>query len=197
MYAELYRTLGWIHSTSAQLRFCFSLLGDHIATASDPKPLVKECLLGIAYPNEVLEVQGGQKLRIIGAILLTMDLLGSITRDEIMAGPMSLPDDMDTKVFHRMLDLLVQCRRQKGKLDSVIDTIAKKRGISRSPTMENCTRFPIAVFPWTGWAVKPKLGVLEITETGKLLAARLRNGLDIRLDAFRALPDRVKPALVR
>jgi hypothetical protein len=71
MYAELFRTLGWIQSLpNASLRYTFSLLGDHMATASNKAPLMRECLLGIAYPNEVLGVLSDQTVRVIGGILL-------------------------------------------------------------------------------------------------------------------------------
>src|SRR5689334_12223090 len=39
MYAETFRAFGWIQSTSSALRFDFSLLGQHVATAVDPRPL--------------------------------------------------------------------------------------------------------------------------------------------------------------
>ena len=56
MYAELFRTLGWMQSTTSKLKYTFSLLGDHLAFAHNPATLLRECLLGIAYPNEVLGV---------------------------------------------------------------------------------------------------------------------------------------------
>ena len=74
MYAELFRTLGWIQSTTAKLKFTFSLLGIYVATSniSTAINLLKENLLGISYPNEVLDVKSEQNLRIISGILLTM-----------------------------------------------------------------------------------------------------------------------------
>jgi len=49
MYAELFRTLGLLQSTSSALRFAFSLLGEHVARAEHPDRLVRECFLGLAY----------------------------------------------------------------------------------------------------------------------------------------------------
>ncbi len=197
MYAELFRTLGWIHFTTSKLTFAFSFLGEHIATAIDPNPLMQECLLGIAYPNEVLGVQTEQKLRVIGTILLVMDTLGSITRDELMGGPMSILDDTKPKDFASMVGTLTKCRKKRGALNRIIERIAARRGITRKPTMENYTRFPIAVFPWAGWAIKPKGGLLVITNDGRAMAARLREGTDIRLEDFEKFTDRFKPAFVR
>jgi hypothetical protein len=197
MYAELYRTLGWIQSTTSSLTFAFSFLGEHVAGAKDPNPLVRECLLGIAYPNEVLEVQTEQKIRVVGTILLTMAALGVITRDELIAGPMSMKDDTNRSAFDDMVRTLASCRKQKGALDKVIERIAKQRGIQRHPTMENYTRFPIAVFPWSGWALKPKGAVLQITDAGKDAAAKLRSATDIRLDDFNKLPPGVQSSIIR
>src|SRR5690606_29952080 len=111
MYAELFRTLGWMQSTTSKLTYSFSLLGDHIAAAHNPAPLLRECLLGIAYPNEVLGVQSDQTVRVIGGILLVMDSLGSISRDEMMAGPMSIADDTDRVAFQQMVDQIAHSRR--------------------------------------------------------------------------------------
>lgn len=197
MYAELFRTLGWMQSTTSKLTYAFSMLGNHIAAAHNPAPLMRECLLGIAYPNEVLGVQTDQTVRVIGGILLVMDTLGSISRDEMMAGPMSIANDTDTEAFGAMVRTIAACRKELGKLDKIIDAIAEKRGITRSPTMENYTRFPMAAFPWSGWGVKKGRGVLYITDAGKAIAAKLRASPDVRLTHFNAYPDEAKPAFIR
>ena len=71
------------------------------------------------------------------------------------------------------------------------------RGISRHPTMENYTRFPMAAFPWSGWGVKNGRGLIHITEAGKAVAARLRSSPDIRLSDFNKFPEDAKPAFIR
>ena len=155
MYAELFRTLGWIQSTTAKLKFTFSLLGIYVATSniSTAINLLKENLLGISYPNEVLDVKSEQNLRIISGILLTMNALNSITRDEMIIGPMSISDDTNASEFQRMLINLEQCRREPKKLQKWLNFISAERKISLV-TMGNYTRFPIAVLPWTGWGIK-------------------------------------------
>lgn len=197
MYAELFRTLGWMQSTTSKLTYTFSLLGDHVAAAHNPAPLLQECMLGIAYPNEVLGVQSEQTVRVIGGILLVMDALESISRDEMIAGPMSIPDDTDAAGFKRMIEHIAHCRKTPGELDRVIDTIAAKRGISRSPTMENYTRFPVAAFPWSGWGIKKGRGVIHLTNEGRAMASTLKNAPDIRLSHFNDFPDAAKPAFIR
>ena len=100
MYAELFRTLGWLQSTTSALCFSFSLLGEHVATAKTPKALASECLLGLAYPNDVLGIKGEQSVRLFLAILRAMSRLdGTISRDEMIVGPMSINDDRDEKIF--------------------------------------------------------------------------------------------------
>ena len=197
MYAELYRTLGWMQSTSSKLTYTYSLLGDHIASAKNPAPLLCECLLGIAYPNEVLGVLGDQTVRVISSILLVLDTLGSISRDEMIAGPMSISDDTDVTSFTNMISLLLNCRSSSGLLDKVINEIAVRRHITRSPTMENYTRFPMAALPWAGWGVKRGRGKIFITEEGKAMASKLRVASDFRLNDFLNIPDSAKPAFIR
>ncbi|MDH0899011.1 hypothetical protein N5C12_06560 [Comamonas aquatica] len=197
MYAELFRTLGWIQSTTSRLTYAFSLLGDHVAVAHNPAPLLRECLIGIAYPNEVLGVQSEQTVRVIGGILLVMDTLGSISRDEMMAGPMSISDDTNLSEFDRMVLQLKRCRTEPGELDKWINFIAAERKISRNPTMENYTRFPMAAFPWSGWGIKKGRGVINITDEGRAMAAKLRAAPDMRLLNFNGLPDDAKPAFIR
>jgi hypothetical protein len=126
-----------------------------------------------------------------------MDALGSISRDEMMAGPMSISDDTDAASFKRMIARIAHCRKTPGELDRVIDAIAAKRGISRHPTMENYTRFPVAAFPWSGWGIKKGRGVIHITEKGRAIAARLMGAPDVRLLHFNGFPDDAKPAFIR
>lgn len=197
-YAELFRTLGWIQSTSTKkLKTCaFSLLGQHIARAHNPDALMSECLLGIAYPNEVLSVKGNQTIRVIGSILLVMDALGSITRDEMMAGPMSLDDDTNPNTFNDMVQRLTKCRTKPHLLDDWLNKIAARRHIKRGSTMTNYTRFPIGVLRGSGWSDDKRGGPLTISSEGHIMASRLRQAPDMRLSHFNGLPDEVKPAYI-
>ncbi len=197
-YAELFRTLGWIQSTGSQLNYSFSLLGEHIARAANPSLLLKECLLGIAYPNEVLGVQSNQTVRVIAGILLAMKSLGSISRDELMAGPMSIDNDSSKTNFEQMTNQLAESRLTTGNLDDWIDAIASRRGISRKPTMENYTRFPIAALVWSGWGEKRNSrGAIYITDAGKEMAEKLEKSQDMRLVDFNNLENEIKPSFIR
>lgn len=198
MYAELFRTLGWIQSTTTSaLTFSFSLLGLHIAAADNPDALMQECLLCIAYPNEVLGVKGNQTIRVIGSILLVMEALGSISRDEMMAGPMSLDDDSNHAAFSAMIKRLTDCRAKPRLLDIWLDDIAARRRIKRGSTMTNYTRFPIGVLRGSDWSDDTRGGPLTITDEGKAMAASLRKSPDMRLSHFNSLSDDAKPAFIR
>lgn len=196
MYAELYRTLGWIHSTESQLSFCITALGHHLATASDPVALTKECLLGVAFPNEVLSVKGDYRIRVFGTILVTISELSTLSRDEMIAGPLSIEDDTQPAQLRVMIDGLRRMRRTRGALDKRLDMISAARNIQRHPTMENYTRFPLAALTWAGWATKSRNSGLTVTGEGRIAADRVSAGIDLRLGDFIVAPDYIKGPLI-
>ena len=197
MYAELYRTLGWIQSTTGALQFAFSWLGEHVAETPDPKPLTIECLLGIAYPNDVLGAQNGHAVRVFPAILATAKALGgNITRDEMIVGPLSISDDRDKAAFEEMLELLRRCRARKNGIAQAIKELSAKRGISHV-TMGNYTRFPIAAVQWAGWAVKSSRAMLSLTSFGEAQIDRLAGLQDVRISDYKALREDAKAPFLR
>jgi hypothetical protein len=197
MYAELYRTLGWFQSTTGALRFAFSWMGAHAAETPDPKPLAVECLLGMAYPNDVLGAQSGHAVRVFPAILATAKALGGgITRDEMIVGPLSLSDDRDPTAINAMLDLLRGSRKKKNGIADAIAQVQARRGIS-PVTMGNYTRFPIAAVQWAGWAVKSSRSMLTITPAGEALIDRLATLRDVRLSDYKSLPQDAKAPFLR
>ena len=153
-YSELYRLLGWIHPTAdSQLVFTFTYLGAHVAEAlQDPRALVLECILGVAYPNPIVKVKGDHKLRPFVTFLRTMSDMDSIlSRDELIVGPMSLSDDRDTEEYNGMIDKLREIRGSKSRINEEMALLSNARKILRV-TMGNYTRFPLAVLKWSGWA---------------------------------------------
>jgi len=196
MYAELYRTLGWLHSTTAKLVFSFSYLGDHIGHATDPNTLLPDCLLGMAYPNEVLEVKGDLRVRPFAAILRAMAALdGCISRDEMIVGPMSIEDDRDPKLFARMVATLKEARTKRGGIEKLIGQVSAQRGISQI-SMGNYTRFPIAAIQNVGWAEKTG-GKFHLTKIGTDKVEQLNKLVDFRVDDYRALPAAARYPFVR
>lgn len=197
MYAELYRTLGWLESTTSSLRFAFSWMGAHAAETPEPKQLTIECLLGMAYPNDVLSGQSGHALRVFPIILSTAKALGGgITRDEMIVGPLSLSDDRNPDAIKAMQDLLKSCRKKKDGIASAIADLQKRRGIS-PVTMRNYTRFPIAAIQWAGWAIKSPKSMLSLTPAGDALIVRLATLGDFRLADYKSLPKNAKAPFLR
>lgn len=196
MYAELFRSLGWLHSTTSSLRFRFTSLGARVTQEATQRSLVRECLLGMSFPSEAIAVQSSQSIRPFACILRTMNALRTLTRDEMMAGPLSIDDDSDSDAFESMVARLRDCRKHADRLDKWLAAIAKRRGISRRPTMENYTRFPIGVLGRSGWCVKSR-GQLVITESDKLAAESIASTADWRLSDFEELPPDVKAPFLR
>lgn len=196
MYTELYRTLGWIHSTEKKLLFAFSRLGEYVAIADDPRPLVVECLLGIAYPNEVLDVKGTQTIRPFPLILRCMHALdGFISRDEIIVGPMSVSDDRDESEMSMLFSRLREYRRRPEILTKELIILSKKRKISKT-TMGNYTRFPIAAIQWAGWAEK-RAGCFHLAAGGREQVENLATLVDFRVSDFYGMPNDAREAFVR
>ncbi len=207
MYSELYRTLGWIHPLpNDRLRFTFTFLGAHVVEAErDPNALMRECLLGIAFPNEVLDAKGDAKLRPFACILRTMGALdGLICRDEMILGPLSLGDDRSAVDFDGMVARLRALRGDTERLQRGLNTLGKSRAISQT-TMENYTRFPIAVLVWAGWATKQRrsdvydstIRFLELTDAGRGTLAAIRTMTDVRSVDLGRLPTDLGDAVSR
>lgn len=197
MYAELFRALGWIQSTTGALRFSFSWLGEHAACTPDPKPLTLECLIGMAYPNDVLGVQGDQSVRVFSAILATAAALGGgITRDEMIVGPLNLRDDRDEKACGSMITRLKRCRTGRSRMEAEIAALSNSRKISHV-TMGNYTRFPIAAVQWAGWCAKTSKSMLTLTEEGYAVLDRLSKLHDFRTSDYKSLPEAAKAPMMR
>ena len=207
MYSELFKLLGWIHPLSqSQLNFRFTFLGAHVVMAiKDPASIFKESALGIAYPNRVLHVKGDFKIRPFAAIIRAIGALdGLLTRDELIIGPMCLENDRDEDQFYEMVDQIRILRGNWSHLDSRIKEIANKRGIKRN-TMENYTRFPLAVLKWSGWTedetiksiYSKALKFKKITEKGNKVLEFLEKCKDIRNIDLEKIQRETKDSIVR
>jgi hypothetical protein len=196
MYAEVYRLLGLINSTKSALVYRFSLLGQHLASATDSGLLLKECLLGLAYPNRAVEVKGNNRVRLFACILRCMAALdGKISRDEIILGPMSITNDQDERKFQDLIRRLRELRRAAGGTKNALNDLSRKIGIEPT-TMGNYTRIPIGALVWTGWAVK-KEGYFHLTAEGMSVLKAVEQTRDIRIDDFDSLDDKLKAPLAR
>ena len=105
MYAELFRTLGWIHPTEQRaLNFTFTLLGQQIIAAGEHYMLLLgETVLGICYPSPILNQKGAHVQRPFALLLLTMMACdNALSRDEMILGPLSVGSDRSLDTIPRI-----------------------------------------------------------------------------------------------
>ena len=107
-YAELFRFLGWITSGEKALYFNFTYLGVHVALSGNgANALFEQCLLGIEYPNHVLDVKFTDENKpFVNMLVFAKALDGKIHRDEILLGPMNLENGYDSKQINDKIEYL-------------------------------------------------------------------------------------------
>jgi len=120
---------------------------------------------------------------------------GRISRDEIIVGPMSIGNDMDTEEFQSSVNLLRKLRSTLRGTETAINELSRKIGI-KLDTMKNYTRIPIGVLLWTGWATKQR-GYFVLTGVGKADLKSAEEARDIRLEYFANLQTKFQIPLVR
>lgn len=207
MYAELFRSLGWICSIKGQaLSFVFTFLGDHVAVADvDSKIVFEESLIGAVFPNRILEVLCHEISRPYQALLFTAYALdGFITRDEMIIGPLS-SNDNNPKSASQIISSIQAVRGNRRKLQTALNKVATSAGIQVN-TLHNYTRFPMAALQYCGWFTKgntPNLYpggrnvVLTLTDYGRKRAEQLKQSIDWRLNDFDRLPANKKDACIK
>ena len=193
-YAELFRLLGWITSGEKALHFNFTYLGVHVAVSgSGAKSLFEQCLLGVEYPNHVLDVKFPDENKPFVNMLLFADALGGkIHRDEILLGAMNLMDGYSEEEKASKIEYLKEIRKTKD-IDVLNDEIEKLADINemQANSVRNLTRFVISSLEFTGWFEKKKLRLygksspfLILTEKGKTVVNQINNSLIIKGDSI-------------
>lgn len=209
MYAELFRTLGWMVSDDpdAALKFRFTLLGDHAAVADvDPKAIFEESILGINYPNRILAIKGTEASRVFSAILrAAYRSEGHICRDEIILAVLNR-DDVDEEAINAIVETIRNLRGSAARRDQAIEDMSARIGIQVN-TMQNYTRFPLATLTYCGWfeRITTKLfypdgrptPMFKLTPYGRQRAEELEQAVDVRLSQFEAQSALKQQALVR
>ena len=209
MYAELFRTLGWMVSDdpNAALKFRFTLLGDHAAIADvDPKSVFEESVLGINYPNRILSIKGTEASRVFSAILKAAARLdGYICRDEIILTILNM-DDVGDDGIDDIVSTIKGLRGSASRLAKAITEMSAHIGIQIN-TMQNYTRFPLAVLTYCDWFVKENTKkyypgrrptvMFKITPYGQQRADELESLADIRLSDYESQPSEKQKALTR
>ena len=114
-YAELFRFLGWITSRDKVLNFNFTYLGVHVALSGDgAKSLFEQCLLGIEYPNHILDVKFSDINKpFVNMLIFAKNLDGKIHRDEILLGPMNLTNGYSNGEVTKKIEYLKKVRTTK------------------------------------------------------------------------------------
>lgn len=205
MYAELFRTLGWLHPTPEKaLNYTFTLLGEQVVAAGrDFWPLLEECVLGIIYPTPTLTVKGNFDLRPFAFILRLMSACdGHLSRDEMIIGPLSAASDRGQKNLDAVVDLVKSARASAAKTEEFVESVSSARGIQVN-TLQNYTRWPIALLRDLGWAERGaakfangrKYSSLHLTDRGWVQAKRLEAAVDLRVDDVEALAPEERVAL--
>lgn len=208
MYAELFRSLGWISSQEEKaLLFSFTFLGAHVAYAKiDPGAIFEESVLGINYPNDVIDIKYEAEIRPLAAILITAHKLDNIIcRDEMIIGPMNV-NDKDKTIFNDMIAKLKTIRGDLTKLHQEISFLSSQLKIQPN-TMKNYTRFPIAVLDYCQWVEKERnnkvypgsrgMVIMRLTKKGRERVFWLQNALDIRRDYVNSLDENMKESIIR
>lgn len=185
MYAEVYRMFGWMNSTDSALEFNFTLLGAHVAlSGNSTKSIIELCLLGIYFPNELLDVRFTNKGKPYVSILKYFNELDDVLyRDEMILGALNLSNSEDEQEFQTSIKLIKELRDSqdsKQALQNAMDDASEILGISCN-TMRNYTRILIAALKYTGWAEETHLDIygkktkfFKITEYGKQVYEKIK-----------------------
>lgn len=189
-YAELFRFLGWITSRDKVLNFNFTYLGVHVALSGDgAKSLFEQCLLGIEYPNHILDVKFSDINKpFVNMLIFAKNLDGKIHRDEILLGPMNLTNGYSNGEVTKKIEYLKKVRTTK-KI-SVLDDEIKKLADSNSMqtvSVRNLTRFVISALDYSGWFEKKNLKLygksspfLVLTEKGYDIVEKIENSYNLK-----------------
>lgn len=205
MYAEIFRSLGWLHPTEAKsLNYTFTLLGRQVVEAGKYwLPLFQECILGIVYPNNVLDIKGDFNQRPFAFILTSMRKLGGyLSRDEMILGPLSASSDRSTPHKNAVLRQVQLIRKSPKHVEKALEELSKNRKIQIN-TLKNYTRWPIAVLRDARWVEETtvqyesghKYKVFRLTPEGIAVTDALEKRADIRLDQYERLRPDQKRAL--
>jgi len=205
MYAELFRILGWLHPTVASsLNYTFTLLGEQFVSAGQHQlHLFRECILGINYPNRVLQIQGTHELRPFAFTLRTMVLTdGHLSRDEMILGPLKAASDRTPRAAQSAANSIKKLRANSKIVAAALHQLAEERGVQVN-TLKNYTRWPLAVLQYCGWIDDTRKTYEDgqsynswaITDEGETVVRRFETLVDLRLDQVEPLPDAERNAL--
>lgn len=205
MYAELFRSLGWLHPTeTSSLNYTFTLLGQELVAAGpDYWPLLKLCVLGIAYPTRILTVAGDAQIRPFSFILKVMKHSGGyLTRDEMIIGPLSTENDRDVQALPVVSARIKAARNNAAAMRLALESLSTRKKIQIN-TLQNYTRWPIAILRDSGWVDEVQVAYRDGTKrkafalstAGQNAAEMLETAHDLRLSDVESLKPDVRDAV--
>ena len=199
MYTELFRILGWIHSTAEKaLRFTFTPLGNQVAIAGPHYAgVLGESALGITYPNPNMRSQrGNHDIRPFHLLLRTMvECDDELSRDEMIIGPLSAESDRSKADVDSICAHVLDARARRRGTEEALHSLSEEFGVQIN-TLKNYTRWPIALMRDLGWTTRRTgrarrtLGptpVFVLTALGKEIARRAGTATDLRATQLSSL----------
>ncbi len=191
MYSEVYRMLGWYQPGTQRTNFKFTELSPYIYEGSEiiKNNIFLECLIGIAFPNSLVENRGGNSIRPFSFLIQLMKSIGgSILRDEIILFVLALENDRNEKCIEIQSKKILSIRNDGfEQLQLNLQKLAITNN-TQVNTLQNYTRFVLGALSYTGIAKSIRSSDLygksivtyELTETGYEIANRLNAQKDIR-----------------
>lgn len=190
MFSELYRLLGWLHSTSSKARFTCTPFGRYIAEYDGDvrRGLVEEAIVGIALPSPHSDNLGVENLRPFGRLLeLMLAVDGELTRDEMIIGIYTIADDQEARVVESRAKLIRELRKDGSyaNVDALLEEAANERQVN---TLHNYTRFMIGAINGMRWTMEDRRATpydrqvkfFRLTEHGTVKAEAVAKRADLR-----------------
>lgn len=198
MYSELYRMLGWYEPAEMNTKFKLTDLSYYVDCSENDtnieKGLIEEGLLGICFPNFLVNNKGNNQSRYFYFLLLLMEQLdGIMYRDEIILSVHTLMNDRPLdNVLKSQAKLINTLRGNLNNIDVAMKNLTNSSGINTN-TLMNYTRFPLGALQFTGWA-KPvsdknlygkSVRCYQLTDYGRAKLDLLRSLKDVRYSDIR------------
>lgn len=207
MYSEIFRLLGVLTPAypNKSNPFLFTFIGQHLAMASDPLPLMEECFWGMCNPNQLTtKISYTEEVRFLKCTLrMMLDLGGTIYKHELCLGSMSV-NDTNEKEYQDMICKIKEIRGSKERLTNAVSQLGDTLGMTVE-AIDNCTRTPIGLMKYCGYVedvftsrlYNHKMKCLRITPKGIAAYKKYSRMKDIRLNDFEMVNEEKQNSLIR
>lgn len=190
MYSEVYRMLGWYQPGTQRTNFMFTELSPYVYDSSEitRNKIFEECLLGISFPNHLVDNRGGNCIRPFSFLIKLMNECGGkMLRDEIILTVLALDNDLKNNSLLNQQRKVMGFRGDFEKLQESLEKLALDNS-TQVNTLQNYTRFVLGSLTFSGYAVAIRdnelydksLVTYELTEKGTEMAKRLNKLIDVR-----------------